>query len=334
MRVGVVGATGETGSSIVNGLLEAGGFDIIALTRPASLDKPATLVLKEKGIETRSLDLKASHEHLVTALTGIDVLISAIGPMEQLAQLPLATAAKIAGVKRFIPCGFITVIPAGGIQALRDQKEVVYNHVKQLYLPYTILDVGWWYQISFPALPSGKIDYAVGIPGQRIPGDGNVPSALTDLRDIGRYVARIIVDDRTLNKMVLVYNELWTPNQIYDILERLSGEKLERQYDSLETLQARIANADAKLATNPNDFMLALQKVSSEYLISWGVRGDNAPEYAAYLGYVTSKELYPDFAYITFEAYLKEVLAGKGKGVYEGLRQQIAAALKQGHETQ
>ena len=107
---------------------------------------------------------------------------------------------------------------------------MVYNHIKKLYLPYTILDVGWWYQIAFPRLPSGKIDYAVAIPGGEIAGNGNVPSALTDLRDIGRYVAKIITDDRTLNKMVLVYNEMWSPNQVYDLLEKLSGEKLERKY--------------------------------------------------------------------------------------------------------
>lgn len=201
----------------------------------------------------------------------------------------------------------------------------MYNHVKQLYLPYTILDVGWWYQISFPKLPSGKIDYVVGIPGQRIPGDGKVPSALTDLRDIGRYVARIIVDERTLNKMVFVYNEIWTPNQIYDLMERLSGETMERKYDSLETFQARITDSDAKLVAEPGNFMLYLQKVSSQYMVSWGIRGDNTPEYAKYLGYVSGKELYPDFEYVPFEEFMKEVLAGKGKGVYEQLREQMGA---------
>lgn len=249
--------------------------------------------------------------------------------MEQLEQIPLATAAKAAGVKRFIPCGFVTVIPVGGVHMLRDLKETVYNHVKILGLPYTILDVGWWYQIAYPALPSGKIDYAVGIPGQKIPGDGNVPSALTDLRDIGRHVARIIVDDRTLNKMVLIYNEMWTPNQVIDLMERLSGEKMPREYESLETLQARIQDADVKLATDPNNFGLALQKVGSQYQISWGIRGDNTPEYAKYLGYVDSKELYPDFKFRAFEEVMEEVIAGKGHVVYEAMKEQMNAALKQ-----
>ena len=115
------------------------------------------------------------------------------------------------------------------------QKEVVYNHIKQLYLCYTILGMGWWYQIAFPRLPSGKIDYAISIPTGEIPGDGNAPSSLTDLCDISKYVATIITDDRTRNKMVLAYNETWSLNQVFDLLEQLSGEKLERKYVCLDS---------------------------------------------------------------------------------------------------
>lgn len=61
-------------------------------------------------------------------------------------------------------------------------------------------------------------------------GDGKTPSAITDLRDIGNYVARIIVDPRTVNKMVFAYNTVKTPEEIYSTLEKLSGEKLERKY--------------------------------------------------------------------------------------------------------
>ena len=106
----------------------------------------------------------------------------------------------------------------------------MYNHVKKLFLPYTILDVGWWYQLNLLRLPSGKIDYAIATPDSGIPGDGNVPSALIDLRDIGAYVAKIIADDRTLNKMVLAFDQEWSLNQVYDLLEKLSGEKIDRRF--------------------------------------------------------------------------------------------------------
>lgn len=45
----------------------------------------------------------------------------------------------------------------------------------------------------------------------------------------------------------------------------------------------------------------------------YGIRGDNSPEHARYLGYLDAKELYPDIQGISFEAYLSELLKGKGR---------------------
>lgn len=106
------------------------------------------------------------------------------------------------------------------------------NHVKNVRLPYTAIDVGWWYQITLPRLASGRIDYATTLVTDGIGGDGNMLSAITDVRDIGAYVARIIADPRTLNHMVFAYNELITQNQVYDLLEKMSGEKVERNHVS------------------------------------------------------------------------------------------------------
>lgn len=89
--------------------------------------------------------------------------------------------------------------------------------------------MGWWYEISPPRVPSGRVDYGLMAPMAYMLGDGTVPSALTSLQDIGLYVAKIIADPRTLNKMVFVYNELWTQQQIVDKVEQMSGEKIERK---------------------------------------------------------------------------------------------------------
>lgn len=291
----------------------------MALVRLDSISKPANLALKSRGIEPRPLDTRGSQESIISALQGPDLLISAIAPMELLEQVPLATAAKIAGVKRFFPCAFSTAMPMG-IQVLRDLKEDVFNHVERIGLSYTIVDVGWLYQGVFHAIPSGKIDYAVVFPGQMIPGDGNIKSGLTYLADIGRYVARIIHDERTVNKMVFVYTELWTPNEFYDLLERLSGEFLHREYASFEQLQAQIVEAEAKMPADPGNFLLRLQQIEAQYQISWGIRGDNTPEYAKFLGYLNGKELYLDLKFTNFKDYLGEVLAGRAKPVYDELK--------------
>ena len=72
-------------------------------------------------MQIRRCDLKGPEESLTEALEGIDVVISCVGPAEQQDQIPLAKAAKRAGVSRFVPCGFITVAPPGGIMWLRDE---------------------------------------------------------------------------------------------------------------------------------------------------------------------------------------------------------------------
>lgn len=325
LQIGLLGATGETGSSIFNGLVsspEASDFHITALVRPSSLSKAANQALKShKNVSLRSLDLTASAEEITSSLQGIEILISAIGATDQLSQIQLATAAKAAGVKRFIPCAFITVIPAGGIHLLRDQKQEVYNHIFQLGLSYTIIDVGWWYQISLPRVPSGKLDAVASIVSPEIAGGGNVLSGLTDLRDIGKYVARIMQDERTINKWVFVYNELWSQNAVYDLVEKRLGEKIDRTYLSEKDLLARIENP----GEGPNALFV---KVPAQYMRSWGIRGDNTPEYAKYLGYVTSKELYPDLEFTSFERYLEDALEGKIKPVYEELRAQFEASKK------
>ncbi len=60
---------------------------------------------------------RAAHQ----AARGIDVVISAVGMPNQRDQIPLATAAKAAGVKRFVSCGFLPVVPAGGVMWMRDE---------------------------------------------------------------------------------------------------------------------------------------------------------------------------------------------------------------------
>lgn len=94
-------------------------------------------------------------------------------------------------------------------------------------IPYTVIDVGYWYQISFPTVPSGKVDYAQTVPLKAIHGDGTAPNILTDLRDVGHFVARIILDGRTLNRYVYTFGDVLSENEIYHIVEDASGEKLE-----------------------------------------------------------------------------------------------------------
>ena len=83
--------------------------EITGLARPTSVTSAANAALKAKGVKVVALDLTAPEGALVQLLRGIDIVISAINWQSLKDQIPLADAAKKAGVKRFIPCNFATV---------------------------------------------------------------------------------------------------------------------------------------------------------------------------------------------------------------------------------
>jgi hypothetical protein len=285
--------------------------------QPSSANKPAVLALAEKGIKAVIADLSGSFEDLKTAIIGYHTIISAIGATQQTTQLSLVDAAAAAGTKRFVPCGFTTICPPSGIMKIRDDKEEIYQRIWSHHLPYTIIDVGYWHQISWPRLASGRLDYASILPKNEVYGDGNAPTLLTDKRDIGRFVARIIKDDRTLNKKVYTSSDLISQNEIIALLEQKSGEKIEYTVVSEEEmLERRDTFVAAALAAKPDDFMAFVMRSSAEYNVSKYLRKDNTHVNAEYLGYMNARKLYPDFEPIKFESYVDELLAGKGERPY------------------
>jgi hypothetical protein len=46
------------------------------------------------------------------------------------------------------------------------------------------------------------------------------------------------------------------------------------------------------------------------------VRGDNQPSYATYLGYLSAKDLYPEFKPISYEDCVNDVLNGNAPKFY------------------
>ncbi|KAM5510080.1 isoflavone reductase family protein [Fusarium oxysporum f. sp. phaseoli] len=296
MKVAIIGATGQTGSVIVQALLEstASTFEVVALTRPSSLQKPGILELQEQGVKVVSTDLSGSESVLTEILVGTDVVISTIYGGSVMDEVPLINASKAAGVKRYLPCFFATVASPKGALLLRDMKEDVLNHIKKIHQPFTVIDVGWWYQVNLPKLPSGRIDYAAMETADGIAGDCNVPFALTD-------------------------------NQIYDLLEKLSGERIGRKYVPAEAIEASIAKIEST-APSP-DSVEFITLAQHQYWYTCCIRGDNTSECATLLGYLNTQELYPHFERRGFKPYVQEVLDGNGGRGYEHLKDLPAASV-------
>lgn len=82
--------------------------------------------LASKEVKVVIADISDSVEALTPMLVGTDVFISAIGGLAQQSQMNLITAAKEAGVKRFVPCDFASIAPPGGVMVLRDEVRLLF----------------------------------------------------------------------------------------------------------------------------------------------------------------------------------------------------------------
>ncbi|KAG7125611.1 pinoresinol-lariciresinol reductase 3 like protein [Verticillium longisporum] len=205
LTVAIVGATDATGGSIARVLLsDQDHLEVMLLARAASLNKPELTALKELGAAVRAVDLDGSVDDVAKVLAGTDVVVSGMTLQQMPQELNLASAAKQAGVGRFVTSFFAPVCPPGGVTFMREKKEEILNHIKKLYLPYTAVDVGWWYQMTIPRPLTQPADPKAFVQPMPIVDEGNVIIALTDNRDIAPFVARIITDETTLNHLVLV----------------------------------------------------------------------------------------------------------------------------------
>ncbi|KAJ4197069.1 hypothetical protein NW767_009314 [Fusarium falciforme] len=321
-KVAIYGATGESGGLIINALLksEDAQFDVTALAR-GSGDKPEYQALASRGVKIATIDLDDAVEVIAKSLESIDVLIAAVPPHVIETQIPLARAAKLAGVKRFVPSSFAMALAPGGVATVQDSREKVLAEIKSLDLPYTVIEVGWWHFGFIPKLPSGRTDWAIALPDfivNMIPGDGNMKTCLVDNLDVGRLVAKIIVDDRTLNQKVMANGDVLTLNEAFEVVEHLTGEKPERKYWPAEQLDATIKQLQAATQDGQVDYVTLVGRFWLEYYYSSFIDGDNSPEGVERLGFIWAKDLYPDFKPISFKQFFQDILDKKRTLPYAG----------------
>ena len=112
-------------------------------------------------------------------------------------------------------------------------------YVQHLGLDYTFIDVGWWMQLYLP-LPlrssSGVTPGALKM-SRHVYGGGDSRTLLTDLNHIGAYVARILLDPRTLGQAVQVWEDERTQQEAREVGERVSGDG-----DGLKALRVPVSS--------------------------------------------------------------------------------------------
>ncbi|OQE23614.1 hypothetical protein PENSTE_c008G01359 [Penicillium steckii] len=260
-KVMLMGVVGDAALSIYDGLIESGNFHVEVMESPECV---LPRKLQRQGTKIHLVDLEDSSK-LVSLLTGFDTLICAIGPNDLFLQKAVLQPAKLAGIKRFVPCAFDTVTPPRVVIITRDETKIY--------------------------------------------GDGTAPNNLTNVPDIGKFVARIIQDDRTLNQYVYTYGDVLSQKEAIQIGEEIIGEKVETKHVQQDLIEVSLQRSKEVFNKDPENLNLRLGLYTAQRIYSQYIRQDNTPANAESLGYLNARELYPDFKPRNFREVFAETRA-------------------------
>ncbi|KAH8824370.1 NAD(P)-binding protein [Flagelloscypha sp. PMI_526] len=284
-NVFLVGGTGYTGQQVAKALVETKLFNVSALVRPASLSKAATEELRALGVTIHSGDITTdSTETLEKLLHGVDILISMV--LVLLDQRPLLLAAKGANVGRVVPSDFSPHIEPG-VTNMQDMKLAVRAFIKEHAIPHTFIEVGGWVNSMYP-YPHGMDTFLAGI-GKEFYGSGKVPVSWIDYANLGKLIALIVADPRTLNQVVHAYDGESTLEEAWALAAKVSGEN----FSDYPRITAEEMEERRQISVL-HDAIFGLFKAVF-------VRGDNTLAKAVADGALDSHQLYPDYEPMTLE---------------------------------
>lgn len=283
MSVLVIGGTGTLGRQIVKTALDE-GYQVRCLVR--NLRRGA--FLKDWGAELIYGDLSLP-ETIPAALKGISIVIDAatVRPTDDYTaekidwrgKIALLEAAKIAEIKKFVAFSSVDA-PQNPNIPLLDLKLKLTEALEKSRLNYTVFQCAGFFQglINQYAIPT--------LEKQTIWLLGNMyPTAYIDTQDAAKIVINCLKTGDESKNYFLVGNKAWTPEEIIQLCERLSGTKaspsylpgifliiLRRILRGLEftwNIADRLQFAEIKplpnVATNNNPDLLTLEQYLQEY---------------------------------------------------------------------
>ncbi|KAF4999915.1 hypothetical protein FGRMN_2153 [Fusarium graminum] len=266
----IVGASGNTGRIIMDGLTSSSKFNITVLSRKES---KATF---SPGVTVRATDF--SEADLVNALKGQDVVISALGIEGFAQQQKIVDAAVSAGVKRFLPSEFssssedpvvLQLVP------LFEQKKnlIEYLKSKEKYgLSWTGLATGLLFDWG---LVNGFLGFDIKNRSATIWDDGNKKFTLTNERRLSEAVVSVLKHpEETRNRYLYIYSVVTTQYEILKALETASGDKWAVNTTSTDQ---QVAEAKEKLGAGDLSGGYILVRATT-YGNSHGLRANYAKE--------------------------------------------------------
>jgi len=225
----VIGGTGTLGRQIVKQALDE-GYSVRCLVR----DFRRSAFLKDWGAELVYGDLSIPST-LPLALKGIKIVIDSATirstsnytseTIDWKGKLALIEASKLVGIKKFIYFSVLNASKNPSIPLL-DLKVRMENELAKSGLNYTVFQCSGFFQglISQYALPVLESE-TIWLPGD------SEPIAYLDTQDAAKAVVQTLTNSDYDRKVFsLIGEKFWTPQEIIQLCERLSGKTAKISY--------------------------------------------------------------------------------------------------------
>ncbi|KAI0364822.1 hypothetical protein BV20DRAFT_973964 [Pilatotrama ljubarskyi] len=238
--------------------------------------------LRASGVEIRLGDLQDGIYRLKEVLQGMGIPIRAVdGKVIPNQEDVLRAVKEVGAIERVVLCDFGTP-EKKDLRETHDQKLDIRELVKELGLPHTFVDVSWWMQLGLPLSARSKAPAAFQEWTYELHGICRQKMLLTDYRDIGAYVARIVTDPRTLIHAVIIWKDEVTEEKIHAIAERLSREgndlKTKPTYVSGAEILKCIADGKKQLVEDPSNVLACYAMHWNGYMYGMDILGENTLE--------------------------------------------------------
>lgn len=266
-NVVLVGADGNLGPGVLNGLVAAKTFTITVLKRQSS-KSPSNY---PPGVQVKHLSDSFPIEELVPVLKNQDAVISTVYGGQVELQKRLADAAVRAGVKRFIPSDFGSCDSqserAMQLAPIYVAKSQVRDHLEQLArqhpnFSWTSLVCGHFFDWDL-----GFFHIDLGAKKFEMLDDGEVFWSTSTFAQIGRATAAILQKlEDTRNRFVYIQSFRITQKMLLKAYEKATGDKWEvKQFDSGEYVEERKKKADGGDKTAVEDLVWVLGTLEADW---------------------------------------------------------------------
>ncbi|THV03628.1 NAD(P)-binding protein [Dendrothele bispora CBS 962.96] len=262
MKVALAGASAGVGWHIADRILSRGRHELTILSRQSMPE------FSSRGAHVKTISYE-SIDSLVSALSGIHTVISAIGDHSRSsqAQLTLVEAAIKAGVTRFIPSGWSGT--DGGpddIVELYRFKQPTLEALKKSSLEWSHPEMGVIMNYFATPKPGGTshlkpLKFWIDVENctAAIPGDGNLKVAYTRVEDVGTFVDKALDYEGKWPETLKIVGALASHNELIKMAEKVRGKPFTVTYLSAEEIRAKlIPNPPVIYVNMANQLSLAL----------------------------------------------------------------------------